>query len=444
MCSFGVNIVSALLALCLLLQGNKYFLFFLSGMPNDRKNICDDLQWSNDYLKFVSNLEDIWKKIIPTQGDMVNHQCWYSSKNFDREVQRHLESWEILYSNFSIELNEKVLSMSNMNTCINKTNSCSNMFCLPQVVLGGFPKAGTTTLYNLIISHPSIAKPLLKERHFWREYIRKPRYPEFHITAIWTYLYNFKKATSVISKKTSHLFTIDGSASTVFAGSNYGNDREVNSCIAPMLFSRLLPKTKFIFIVRNPGDRLWSDFWYTCSKKSDRTKSENSAIMFDTLYKNGPKLFHKYVLLEINKFNNCINLTSDYLGCIMAANSEVGAHAACKSVRLGLSIYYYHLIKWYNLFDNNQILILLFENFVNNVSNTMKKVWNFLDVNEIHPSQIVQLMKEVDQNSLESWIENMPRHSFKMLPETRNLLNSFFRPYNLKLVTLLNDSEFLW
>lgn len=120
-------------------------------------------------------------------------------------------------------------------------------------------------------------------------------------------------------------------------------DVENDACTAPILLSRLLPETKLIFIVRNPSERLWSDFWYTCSKRKLRDNFGKMPHAFQELYWNAPDSFHDYAMNEIEDFKKCIKRSQIHLECVMKANSEVGMLSACKKVRLGLSLYYYHL-----------------------------------------------------------------------------------------------------
>ncbi len=380
---------------------------------------------------------------------MSNSQCWYSSLNFEESYNKYLENWQTLFSKGTDYYSTRLVNDFNVTTCTHKSDICPHYFCLPKVILGGFPKAGTTTMYNLISSHPSIAEPLQKERHFWREYICDSHYNGFHNVAVLSYLFYFKKSAILMENNPGVRFTIDGSASTVFAGSNHANKSHImdivkNACMTPLLLYRLLPETKFIFIVRNPIDRLWSDFWYTCSKRIKFDESKRLTAAMQYMYLNASSIFHNYTISEIKKFKRCMTRHNSGLKCVMKANSEIGKLSACKAVRLGLSIYYHHLKKWYEIFPRSNILVLKFENFVHNITSTMKKIWAFLELEEMQSEKIEQLMYTVEQNSLHSWIKVNPSEKFTMFPETKALLYNFFNPYNVKLAVLLNDSNYLW
>ena len=395
-------------------------------------------------MNIIINLEHTWHKFIPEQSKMINSQCWYSSLHVSKPVQNHLESWQTLFSKLADTYTSSLVNITDVHTCVSKSDTCSRYFCLPRVIFGGFPKSGTTTLYNLITSHPNMIKPLQKERQFWREYIQEPVYDGFDSVSVLVYLYSFKKAAYVMEKTSGNLLTIDSSASTVFASSKRWVDLEKDICIAPVLISRLLPATKFIFIVRNPAERLWSDFWYTCSKTRVLDKSGTVTHEFKKMYSNAPELFHNYTVREIEKFNNCLLTSRSHFECVVNANSDVGILSACNKVRLGLSLYYYHLVKWYSLFSPNQILVLKFEDLVRDVSSTMNKVWTFLNLEELQSGQVERLLQSVEQNSIKSWIKNTPLDNFKMFSQTKELLDRFFYPYNLKLSSLLNDTNILW
>ena len=47
------------------------------------------------------------------------------------------------------------------------SSSSSYVQCLPTVFLAGFPKCGTTDLYQKLLQHPQIVAGKHKEPHFW-------------------------------------------------------------------------------------------------------------------------------------------------------------------------------------------------------------------------------------------------------------------------------------
>lgn len=402
-------------------------------------------------MEFIQTAESTWFKLIPKQEEMINFQCWYSTLSLPVRVQEWLEKWQTLFENTTyVDYIRKINENSNIkNSLHNSSFSLHNRsipynhFCVPRINLGGFPKAGTTTLYNIITSHPKIMTPLVKERHFWREYIHYPPYHDFLNVAVLIYLYQFKGAANSMDFGTNSVCTIDGSASTVFSSGRHWVDINKDVCLAPILMSRFLPFTKHIFILRDPAERLWSDFWYTCSKKHVRQHSKTMTSRFEKIYNKSSEVFHNKTVLAVQQFESCVSQKRTMFECVMKANSDVGALSACKTVRLGLSLYYYHLVKWYGLFPKHNILLLRFEDLINDAANTMKKVWTFLRLEELG-SDVEQLLHKVETNSLNSWMKGVESNTFKMLPETRELLATFFYPFNAKLASFINDKKFLW
>lgn len=101
---------------------------------------------------------------------------------------------------------------------------------------------------------------------------------------------------------------------------------------APERIRETLPNIKMIAVLRNPVDRAYSHYWMAKSKKHTQ-----------------------------NTFEEVVN------------NKQP------KFIERGL--YYEQLQRYYELFDKEQILILLADDFYNNKENSLQKVFRFLDVN---------------------------------------------------------------
>lgn len=395
---------------------------------------------SKHYMDFIEACVNTWYKLIPMQERMVNFQCWYSTLSLPKQIQQWLMQWETMFINTDIYNEWMRKKCDNITFSFQRSFSHSNYFCVPKIILGGFPKAGTTYLYNIIVSHPGIKKPMAKEQHFWREFIHHPKMDSF--VSILVYLYQYKRAAESMELATDSVVSIDGSASTVFSSAQHWVDINKDICIAPILLSRLLPHSKYIFILREPAERLWSDFWYSCSKKHLKSIDGNTS-KFENIVNTSAEFFHNTTVRAVQHFKSCLSQNRSTFECVMKANSDVGAHSACKSVRLGLSIYYYHLVKWYGLIPRDHIFLLRFEDLVNDTKNSINGLWAFLELEELRWSDVQLLLHKIKKNSLGSWMKGVKSESFKMLPETRELLTTFFRPFNAKLTSLVNDNFFM-
>tara|TARA_B100000378_G_C18031696_1_gene407719 strand:- start:281 stop:1225 length:945 start_codon:yes stop_codon:yes gene_type:complete len=119
------------------------------------------------------------------------------------------------------------------------TSVISEKFKLPNLYIPGAGKSGTSSLHEYLGKHPEICMSTIKEPHFWTS-------P------------NFKNYT----KKDFNNY------SKLFEGEN--NSYRGESSTGYMCFSEFKPRIKkhyksspkFIFILRNPIDRAYSQYWW--------------------------------------------------------------------------------------------------------------------------------------------------------------------------------------
>lgn len=375
-----------------------------------------------------------WYKFVPQQQILASN-CWYAENmnTLPRHTIKKMKKLATFVEVPTFFANDTEDILSNIfrykDKALFSTESTDHFFCLPKNFLIGFPKCGTTLLYEYIQSHPLSANPQIKEGQFWREFVKTSN-NQLRKLEVLLYLFHFFDASQRM-KHNSKLFTIDASASTVFATSQPLQIVEEDMCFVPLLIKKTLPHSKLIIIMRNPVERLWSDFWYFCppSKWSSlNIQSDNAAEIFQNVT-------HK----ALKNFNDCMSSNNSLFYCTTVSGSVAGEEAACNNVRLGLSIYYPHVLRWYSVFPQNQLLLIRMENLISDSLSTMNSVWEFLEVPKYKKKAI---KGKVNSNS---WIgkEKYASH-FKMLLSTKLILNKFFTPYNQKLANLLNDERYLW
>ena len=400
---------------------------------------------------------DAWHSFVPAQSLMTNSNCWYITNLVyplsPPTIEDQLTSW------VNLQHIEKKFSKENASQIIQsafkdgqpagefnselKRGSPLQFFCMPNVYLAGFPKCGTTYLYNLITAHSNVKSPASKEGQFWRGFVSNSSAELIYLRLqVLHYIFHFKPAAHEILLRPSNSFTIDASASTIFESAKWFDDYEKDSCVIPTLLSRLLPNTKFIVVMRHPVDRLWSDYWFFCSMKWPHRGEENGVVP-PRLSSTPAEIFHNHTLNVIGNFQDCVGKGESELQCLSLARGK-----ACESGRISLSLYYLHLVRWLSVFARNQFLFLKMEDFSTDMYSVMKRVWSFLELSPMKPTQFrmavqqLQLLQNMNENK---WIKSDEyKHDFKMWSETRSKLNSFFRPFNHRLAHLLHDDRFLW
>ena len=318
------------------------------------------------------------------------------------------------------------------------------LVCLPSIYLAGFPKCGTTSLYNIMIHHPSIVPPMIKESHFWSTFLRDSNIVASHrqLHVLW-YLSHYFEPSDVIHKH-PHMHTLDGSVDTLWASENSLLTGGSDSCFHPLVMFQAIPGAKFIVIMRNPVNRLFSDFWYFCSIHNHWRLSNGTVQIPEFIWKNAALIFHNLTVMAIESFHNCIRNGYSHFECTKRSTvGDMNNQLACSPLRLGLGLYYYHIVKWLNVFPYDQFLFLQTEELLTYPFSVLERLWKFLKLENVPKTHFYDALKEKSNEM--HWIKSKKySKDFYMLPETEKLLKEFYYPYNKKLVSLLGNSQFLW
>ena len=190
------------------------------------------------------------------------------------------------------------------------------LYCMPQVLLAGFPKCATSSMYFMMIKHPELAAARMKEQHLWRDSFIDTdiRLPHKQIQMLY-YIYHFERASNEILKNRDHL-TIDGSTTTIVPGLYIPYHQVEDMCITPRMVTKLIPNAKMIIMMRNPVDRLYSDYWYLCAKFS--WKNGRVVSIPTSQAKNATRVFHQMSSEMINSFHHCLE-TESVFECVRQA-----------------------------------------------------------------------------------------------------------------------------
>ena len=106
------------------------------------------------------------------------------------------------------------------------------------------------------------------------------------------------------------------------------------------------------------------------------------------------------------------------------------------------SIYYIFIADWLSVFPRDQMLILHAEDdYYSNRRLAVNTVFKFIGVAPLKQQQ----MKEIENNKIANTAEHFEKRSKEpMMNKTRQLLEDFYRPYNVRLSKLLDDERFIW
>ena len=303
-----------------------------------------------------------------------------------------------------------------------KQNESKILHCLPYFYIVGFPRSATTTLYNMLTHHPQFQGPNHKEIHWLTHKTFELTFPD-NLKSVLRYIYHFDHAAEAI-KNNPKVVTCDASVSYMWDNFVHLPPSKTFGCEIPLLLSHILPNAKYVVLLRDPVERLYSEFWYYC-----KTDEKISLIK-----SNGPRVFHEIVVKFIDQFVSCQKHQSLFK-CLHSWGSN---NSGCQSINLHASLYYLHIVKWLSVIPREHFFFIRSENFTPHV---MKQLFEFLGLEPISDAMFSEVMRSIQYSNLN---QHSAYHNQSLLTETRNLLNNFLQPFNKALSNLLQDDQFLW
>ncbi len=348
--------------------------------------------------------------------------CWYVSMEYSIATRRRLLRLKSLSDREARHIVSEVFG---------RKSATNMLYCIPKVFLAGFPKSGSTSIYDLIVHHPLVVGAERKEPHWWTRFPYVNKFPT-NVIAFLKYMAQYRVASRYI-KGHPNALAIDGSQSTI-----WDTRRSPNLCDIPKLISSLVPNGKYIVIMREPAARLYSDFRYQCTK----SWLKNHKTVPQAFFESAPAIFYKAALDKVEKFERCLKNSTINL-CTHYALSSSGLSTAfgpgCGQARIGISLYQVHIARWLRIIPREQFLFLRTEDFANDPYAVMKEIWSFLGLEMLSEESLNDaLYTHSNVNPLSN------TSAAEMRPETQAMLQTFFQPFNQKLVELLGDDRFLW
>ena len=253
---------------------------------------------------------------------------------------------------------------------------------LPDFVIIGAQKSGTTSLYDFIVKHPAIAPASKKELDYFSVFYKYGE--QWYRSNFPTNLsrYRFYKKTG------QKLLSGEATPNYLFYPAIPGRMKEI------------LPDVKLIVILRNPVDRAYSHYHYNILRKKDKTSSFENAIESEEERCAGER---EQLIKDPDFIPNRYHAYS----------------------YLARGVYTDQLENWFKYYSREQFLILSTEDLRKNPQQTLDQVFDFL---EVSPFQIADL-RDLNVGSYN-----------EMNEDTRRLLVEYFKPHNERLSKLLQRS----
>jgi hypothetical protein len=246
---------------------------------------------------------------------------------------------------------------------------------LPDFVIIGAQKCGTSFLYQLLVQHPHVKPAFAKEVHYFDLNFRKGD--------------NWYRSYFPVHVRNSRKY-ITGEASPYYLFHPH----------APRRASTVLPDAKLIVMLRNPVDRAYSHYQHQVK----RGKGEGrETLTFEEAIEAEKRLLPGEVskMLQDEFYESLRHRTRSYL-------------------RRG--IYIDQLLAWSSFFPRKQMLILKSEDLFNDTTNVLERILDFLKIPHWVP---------------ETYSIPNKREYAGVSPLIRQRLDEYYKPHNQRLYEYL-------
>lgn len=291
--------------------------------------------------------------------------------------------------------------------------------CLPYYMIIGMPKCGTTSLYFDLTHHKDVVRAKRKEpMYFNRMCFRGMRFADY------TTNFDDLRARIVAENNFSRLISGDGSVDIAFDSKDWrhfpGNEGLLEpKYVLPFFIHKVLPKLKVIIMLRDPVERAFSDYLYEAPVANYLISLED---------------FHQAVHRAISNYKKC---QTQYSIRACAYNASLEYYKG----RLRVGMYHIFLKDWFQIYPANQILVINFDDYINHREDVLNRVARFLELSDLTEAESKLFIADHNKKNMRS---NQTQALGDMLPETRDMLRQFYRPFNVNLSRLLHSDHYLW
>ena len=263
-------------------------------------------------------------------------------------------------------------------------NTTGSAHVLPDFLIIGAARSGTTSLYEYLTRHPAVIPGIGKEVYFFdKEYDKGVNwYKSFFPTKL--------TKSRLESKLKQNCIT--GEATP----------RYLHHPHSPKRVFDLLPNVKLIVLLRNPIDRAYSHYQMEVSSGNEELSFE------DVIEQEEERISRDMKKMETNE-----NFYSVYF---------------YRKSYLTRGRYAEQLKRWFEFFPKEQFLILKSEDLYSNPTNTYHKTLDFLGLQKF---------------DLDSFKAHRQRKYSGISDKTRKMLYDYFKPYNEQLYQLIGQN-FEW
>jgi hypothetical protein len=253
------------------------------------------------------------------------------------------------------------------------------MRTLPDFLVIGAQKCGTTFLYQLLTQHPSVRAAFVKEVHYFDLNFEKGEgwyRSQFPLRA--------RRNRSYITGESSPYYMFHPHAARRAA--------------------EVVPSAKLISLLRNPTDRAYSHYQHQVEHV--RGEGHETLPFEEAIEAEEPRINEQRRQLLRDERHDSVNYRSySYLS---------------------RGIYVDQLAEWSKYFDGSRMLVLKSEELFDDTQGTLKRLLDFLEI----PRRTFDMPSSIPNK----------RQYADMKPETRRRLDAYFEPHNQRLYEYLGSN----
>jgi hypothetical protein len=262
--------------------------------------------------------------------------------------------------------------------------NASGVGALPDFVIVGASRSGTTSLYHVLADHPFVEPAESKELHFFDTHFREGIgwYRSCFPSPRW------KDGRSTLTGEATPYYLLHPHAARRMAD--------------------VVPRARLIALLRNPVDRAYSQYQQQVKRGRE------------------PLTFAQAIEAEEARLEGEWNR--------MLEDEEYDSYNLQRYSYLLRGVYADQLLRWRKLFSAEQMLVLKSEDFFERPRETLKRVLRFLDLPDWEPET---------PGPGQQYRRNQGVYRGGMDPATRSKLENYFEPHNRRLYELLG-TDFGW
>ena len=239
------------------------------------------------------------------------------------------------------------------NAILTYRRATSSLRLLPDFVIIGSARSGTTSLYNYLIKRPDIAPARQKELHFFD--------CNYHKGLSWYRAQFPTKIYKYYKEKVYKDHYITGEASPYYLFHPY----------VPQRMAQLLPQIKLIALLRNPIDRAFSHYRWEVNWGNEHLSFEDA-------------IEQEAMRLQVGAYKLEKGISFNHLHFSYLARSK----------------YAEQLARWFKYFPRERFLIVKSEDMYTDPASVLEDILNFLCISASNADEQVKHFRQCNANML--------------------------------------------